>query len=113
MNIKTTIFLTFLSVFLIVFNIKIINEIDECFVSFCIHPINDNRLISLSCKSKLAGWKYIKNSNGETEKRPFINTSVKIGKVTSHKKTDKKIIILMVLGLSIPLAAGYYVIKKK
>ena len=66
------------------FNIKIINEIDECFVSFCIHPINDNRLISLSCKSKLAGWKYIKNSNGETEKRPFINTSVKIGNTTYH-----------------------------
>ena len=76
MNIKTTIFLTFLSIFLIVF--------------------------PGSSKDSLSENDSTKN-----------NTSVKIGKVTSHKKTDKKIIILMILGLSIPLAAGYYVIKKK
>jgi len=76
MKIKTTIFLTFLFLFLIVFE--------------------------GSSKDSLSVNDSTKNS-----------TSVKIGKVTSHKKTDKKIIILMVLGLSIPLAAGYYVIKKK
>jgi hypothetical protein len=42
-----------------------------------------------------------------------INKAVKAGTITTRKKTDKKIIILMILGLSIPLAAGYYVIKKK
>jgi len=63
------------------FNIKIITEDNQKFVSFSVYPINNNRIIILHCKVKLSGWKYIRSSNGLTEKRPFIITSVKIGEL--------------------------------
>jgi ribosomal protein S6--L-glutamate ligase len=61
------------------FDIKIITEEDQALILFSIYPINHNRVITLNCKSKLGGWKYIRSSNGLIEKRPFIITSVTIG----------------------------------
>lgn len=66
------------------FNMKISTEGDKKIISFYINPINSSRVISLSCKAELAGWKYIKSSNGLIEKRPFIVTDINIGDITCH-----------------------------
>lgn len=64
------------------FNIKVMNEEGKKFITFCVHPITNNRLVTIDCKAKLAGWKYIRSSNGMMEKRPFIVTNIKVGEVT-------------------------------
>lgn len=64
------------------FNIKVHNEGDRKIISFHVNPISDSRVVTLFCKAELAGWKYIKSSNGSMEKRPFIVATVKIGEIT-------------------------------
>lgn len=68
-----------------------------------------------TCKASLNEDKSTKYKSDikSTNNPSSLNNGVKLGKITTHKKVDKKIIILMILGLSIPLTAGYYVIKKK
>jgi len=61
------------------FNIKVYTDGDGDIISFYINPYNNNRLITLFCKTKLAGWKDVKSSNGVMEKRPYIISTVKIG----------------------------------
>lgn len=63
------------------FNIKILNDSDNKLVSFYINPTSHSRVTSIACKAELAGWKYIRSSNGMIEKRPFILTSVRIGDI--------------------------------
>jgi ribosomal protein S6--L-glutamate ligase len=63
------------------FNIKIVNEEGKKFITFCVHPITNNRIVTIDCKSKLTGWKYIRSSNGMIEKRPFFITNIKVGEV--------------------------------
>lgn len=63
------------------FNIRIFSEANKKIVSFSINPISHQRLITHTCRTELAGWKYIRSSNGIIEKRPFIITSLEIGSI--------------------------------
>lgn len=63
------------------FNIRVINESNEKFVTFSVHPIDNSRLVNIPCKVRLAGWKYVRSSNGLIEKRPFIITNLKLGEL--------------------------------
>ncbi len=63
------------------FNIKVYNQGDRKIISFHVNPINNSRVVSLACKADLAGWKYVRSSNGLMEKRPFIIDTIKIGEL--------------------------------
>ena len=63
------------------FNMKIYSEGDRKVISFHVNPINSSRVVTLACKAELAGWKYVRSSNGLMEKRPFIIATIRIGEL--------------------------------
>lgn len=62
--------------------IKIFSKGLEEWVRFEVNPIQDNRSISLLCQAKLVDIRSVKSSQGITEERPVIKTSVTIGSNT-------------------------------
>ncbi len=63
------------------FNLKVSIEDGKQIILFYINPSSSSRVVNLSCKAELAGWKYVKSSNGFIEKRPFIITDIIIGQL--------------------------------
>lgn len=61
------------------FNIKLIKRNNEKWVKFDIHPIQRDKKTSIQCKAKLVEHRDVKSSSGHTEKRPVIETELRIG----------------------------------
>ena len=60
-------------------NIHKFNRKGEKWVSFEVHPIQDTRRITLTCKAKIIDYRNIKSSSGISEKRYVIQSMMKIG----------------------------------
>lgn len=63
-------------------NIVVEKEGKEEFVRFDIHPIQKNRKILSQCRARLLGYRTVKNSGGQSERRMVIQTPVTIGDTT-------------------------------
>jgi len=64
------------------FNIRTIVEGDKKYALFDIHPVQDDRKVTQSCKAEIVDRRQVKSSSGEKEKRHVIKTSVTVGKET-------------------------------
>lgn len=62
--------------------IKIFTKGMEDWVRFEVNPLQDNRSISILCQAKLVDIRSVKSSQGISEDRPVIKTSVKLGDKT-------------------------------
>jgi ribosomal protein S6--L-glutamate ligase len=62
-------------------NIRVYNSRGEKWVSFDVRPIQKDRRTTINCKAPLVDQRAVKSSSGHTEKRPVIETSVRIGNV--------------------------------
>jgi len=60
-------------------NIKIFRKKSEKWVSFEVFPIQENRSISITCKSKIYARRLVKSSMGISEKRIVIKAPITIG----------------------------------
>lgn len=65
-------------------NIHIYTTRGEKMVRFDVHPIQKDRRITVHCRAKLIEERDVKSSSGHTERRPVIETTVKIGTVSQH-----------------------------
>lgn len=63
-------------------NISFVTSRGERWVKFDVHPIQKDRRLTVHCKAPLVAEREVRSSSGHTEKRPIIETSVKIGNVT-------------------------------
>ena len=54
----------------------------EEWVRFKLHPEQRRRRPEVTCEAPLAGIKKVTSSNGQTQKRFFIKTRIKVGKKT-------------------------------
>lgn len=63
-------------------NIQIYSARGEKWVKFDVHPIQKTRSITVHCRARLLDVRDVKSSNGQTERRPVIETQVCIGSVT-------------------------------
>ncbi len=59
--------------------IKIFTKGMEDWVRFEVNPLQDNRSISILCQAKLVDIRNVKSSQGISEERPVIKTSVRVG----------------------------------
>lgn len=63
-------------------NIHIYTARGERWVRFDVHPIQKARGITVHCRAKLLDERDVKSSSGHTERRPVIETNVRIGNAT-------------------------------
>lgn len=63
-------------------NIHIYSARGERWVRFDVHPIQKTRGIAVHCRARLVDERDVKSSSGHTERRPVIETNLKIGNVT-------------------------------
>jgi ribosomal protein S6--L-glutamate ligase len=63
-------------------NIHIYSARGERWVRFDVHPIQKIRGITVHCRARLVDERDVKSSSGHTERRPVIETNLKIGAVT-------------------------------
>ena len=49
------------------------------FVRFHLHPLVKMQKIELNCEAPLLGYRYVKDSGGHSQSRPFIQTRARIG----------------------------------
>lgn len=61
------------------FNIHSFNRNGQAWVSFEIHPIQNDRKTTVRCESPVIDRRYIKSSSGEKEKRFVISAPVQVG----------------------------------
>ncbi|SVB36201.1 uncharacterized protein METZ01_LOCUS189055 [marine metagenome] len=61
------------------FNIHSFKRSSQPWVSFDIHPIQQNRKVCVRCESPVIDRRIIKSTNGVSEKRYVIQTPVKLG----------------------------------
>ena len=61
------------------FNIQVVQEGEEKYAHFDIHPVQNNRKVIQSCRAKIVARRIVKSSSGNTEKRYVIQTPVSIG----------------------------------
>jgi ribosomal protein S6--L-glutamate ligase len=64
------------------FNIKTFEEGKKKYVTFDIHPIQNNREIIRTCKALIVDRRHVKSSSGEKEKRHVIKTPISLGGLT-------------------------------
>lgn len=64
------------------FNIYTFEERGGKYVTFDIHPIQDNRKVIQSCKAEVVDNRHVKSSSGEKEKRIVIKTPITFGQDT-------------------------------
>ena len=64
------------------YDIRPINKDGDQWVRFCVHPIQRNNHDSIECEARVLEYRAIRSSNGKVEKRPVIETPVKILDVT-------------------------------
>ncbi len=60
-------------------NIQKFSRKGEKWVSFEVHPIQDTRRITIRCEAKVIDHRNVKSSNGITEKRYVVQTTMNIG----------------------------------
>jgi ribosomal protein S6--L-glutamate ligase len=65
-------------------NIHIYTARGEKLVRFDVHPIQKDRRITVHCRAPLIDERDVKSSSGHTERRPVIETPVRIGTVTQN-----------------------------
>lgn len=61
------------------FNIQPFEKDGEKYVHFNVHPIQGSRKIVCECTAELVDYREIKSSNGQSEKRHIIKTTLKLG----------------------------------
>ncbi|MCE2992037.1 MAG: RimK/LysX family protein [Candidatus Jidaibacter sp.] len=61
------------------YNIKYVSIKGISYVRYNLHPLQRNKKVIRSCLSKLHDKRIVKSSSGETEKRPVIMVTLKIG----------------------------------
>jgi ribosomal protein S6--L-glutamate ligase len=59
--------------------IKIFEKDSEEWVKFEVNPLQDTKIISISCEAKIIGKRYVKSSAGISEERIVIKTPITIG----------------------------------
>jgi len=64
------------------FNIYVFEEHGIKYVTFDIHPIQDNRKIIQNCRAQVIDKRDVKSSSGEKEKRIVISTPITFGQET-------------------------------
>jgi ribosomal protein S6--L-glutamate ligase len=65
-------------------NIHIYTARGERWVRFDLHPIQKTRNITVHCRAPLVDERDVKSSSGHTERRPVIETAIRIGNVTQN-----------------------------
>ncbi len=60
-------------------HIKVYQEHAEDWVQFEVHPLQENRGITLTCRAKLIDRRIVRSSNGTSEERCVIKTPVRLG----------------------------------
>ena len=65
-------------------NIHVYNARGEKWVRFDINPIQKDRKITVHCRARLIDERDVKSSSGHTERRPVIETAVRIGTITQN-----------------------------
>ena len=65
-------------------NIHIYTARGEKMVRFDVHPIQKDRRITVHCRAPLVEERDVKSSSGHTERRPVIETPIRIGSVTQN-----------------------------
>lgn len=63
-------------------NIEIYQTRGERWVRFDIHPIQKDKRITVHCRAPLVDEREVKSSSGHTEKRPVIETAIRLGNLT-------------------------------
>ena len=61
------------------FHIKRFTQDDTEWVSFAIHPLQRKRHPEILCQARLVDERVITSSNGKSEKRPVISTTLSLG----------------------------------
>lgn len=61
------------------YNIQPFEENGKTYVRFEVHPIQDNRSVSVQCTAELVAKRNVKSSIGEKEQRPVIRTPLTLG----------------------------------
>ncbi len=65
-------------------NIQIYSTRGEKWVRFDVNPIQKDRKITVHCRAPLADERDVKSSSGHTERRPVIETAIRIGNVIQN-----------------------------
>ena len=60
-------------------HIKVYQEHAEDWVQFDVHPLQENRGITLTCRAKLIDRRIVRSSNGTSEERCVIRTPMRLG----------------------------------
>ncbi|WP_133010882.1 30S ribosomal protein S6--L-glutamate ligase [Marinomonas flavescens] len=60
-------------------NIQYFSRNGEQWTSFEVHPLQDNRKITVHCEAQIVDHRVIKSSSGDKEKRPVIRASLALG----------------------------------
>lgn len=61
------------------YDIKYSRQGGKTYVDFIIHPLQNNTRISITCREELHEIRAVKSSNGKSEMRPVIKTTLQIG----------------------------------
>jgi ribosomal protein S6--L-glutamate ligase len=64
------------------FNIKTFKKSGKKYVQFDIHPIQNNKAITKTCKAPIIDYRYVSDSSGKKEKRYVIESCLTIGKTS-------------------------------
>lgn len=62
------------------YNIQYFKDKGKNYVRFTIHPLQNNKKITILCEALLIGERKVKSSNGKIQKRPVISTNLQIGR---------------------------------
>lgn len=60
------------------FDIKITKKGGKDIASFKVHPEQDDSKYTVNCKAEVIDYRKVKSSNGMSEKRPVIETEIKV-----------------------------------
>lgn len=63
-------------------NIQIYSARGQKWVKFDINPIQKDRMVTVHCRAPLVDERDVKSSSGHTERRPVIETAIRIGTIT-------------------------------
>ncbi len=63
-------------------NIRLFTSRGEKWVSFDVRPLQKDRKTTINCRARLIDQRSVKSSSGHTEKRPVIETTIRVGSVT-------------------------------
>jgi ribosomal protein S6--L-glutamate ligase len=64
------------------FNIRTFKKLGEKYVKFDIHPLQNNRTVTRTCRAAIIDHRYVSDSSGKKEKRYVIESCLTIGKIS-------------------------------